>query len=294
MAAGGLYDYGKLVDFPIQRRLFSLLDGRHQGLGAGASHEFLDMAEYKPGDDISDIDWKTTARHSQAIVKRFESTATLNVELVVDRGSNMAAIAPSSESKAEIAGEITTALAWMTSVRGDHLGLVTGNSQGVVTLPARSGVSHSELAVKAVVRADPQGGTAVVPQLLRRAETLVRRRSLVFLVTDLAQIAPPIRGPLRRLATRHSVAVLIADDFDPTKTAMREIRDIELGELPDFVGEDAALAKEWEQVISRQRHYAEEALRSLGLRFAFVDSRQAVLDALVQVLGGGRRGTLTA
>lgn len=294
MSVSGLHDYGKLVDFPVQRRLFSLLDGRHQGTGAGASHEFLDMAEYKPGDDITDIDWKASARHNQPILKRFESTATLNVELIFDSGSNMAGAAPSGESKADIAGEIATALAWMTSVRGDHMGLVAGNSDNVRTLPARSGLSHSEAAVEAVRRVSPQGGGPIVPQLLRRAETLVHRRSMIFLVTDFAQVTPVLRPHLRRLMTRHSVFVLLVEDLDPTTAGGAELRDVDFGDLPDFVGEDQRLAMEWSRVIQNQRAYAQNELRALGVRSAAVSSMAAVLDSLVEVLGGGRRGALSA
>ena len=86
-------EYAKFIDLPVQRKLLSLLEGRHGGSGAGSSHEFLDMAEYKVGDDVSDIDWKASARLSQPVVKRFEATAVLNVVLAVDTGSNMAALA---------------------------------------------------------------------------------------------------------------------------------------------------------------------------------------------------------
>jgi hypothetical protein len=203
---------------------------------------------------------------------------------------------PYGEVKSEVAAEIVTAVAWLTSVRGDYLGLVTGNSDDVRVLPARSGLSHSDAAVQAVRRANPEGGGPALLQLLRRAETMVRRRSLIFLVTDTAQITQRLRPNIRRLLTRHQVYVILVEDMNPTigGTPDTTLRDVDLGDLPDFLADDERLAMEWSSVIRNQHRMAVAELRSLGIRFAFTASRQGVLDALIEVLGGGRRGALTA
>ena len=77
---------GGRTQLPILRKLLSLMEGQHYSARAGQGWEFMDMAEYKPGDDVKDIDWAATARAGKPIVKRFEASANVQVMLVVDTG----------------------------------------------------------------------------------------------------------------------------------------------------------------------------------------------------------------
>lgn len=294
MALSGLRDYSKLVEFPTQRKLFSLLSGQHQGVGAGSSQEFLDMAEYKVGDPIGDIDWKASARHAQPILKRFESTAVLNLQMIVDLGANMAALSKDGEQKALVAQEFATAIAWMASARGDMLGMVAGNRSQVRAYPARSGLNHAQKLASAVVRVDPTGAGPDLDALLRRFDAQTRRRSMVFIVTDAHQLNPRTEPLLRRLLMRHAVYALPITDLDPTVATQSNLSDIQMGALPDFVRGDPALSYQWQTANRRQRELTERMLQTLRVPYAYASTRADVLDALIEVLGGGRRGSLTA
>jgi len=47
------------LSLPTLRRATGLLDGRHKSVFVGRGQDFDDMSFYRPGDDISDIDWKS-------------------------------------------------------------------------------------------------------------------------------------------------------------------------------------------------------------------------------------------
>lgn len=294
MGRSGLYDYGKSVDLPVQRRLFSLLAGRHQGERSGSSHEFLDMAEYKLGDDISDVDWKATARHNQPIIKRFESTAALNVYLVVDGGSNMAALAGGGAglTKNAVVEEFCTAISWLTARRGDHLGLVVGNSEKTRFLPARSGISHAEMVQRTATSIEVGDPDPDVPGLVRRLEAGLNRKSLVLLVTDYLQVTPQLWRPLRRLLTRHQVAMMLVEDFDPTRADLKStVSDVKYGILPDFVRQNSAIRQEWALARQAERSRAEMLLTQMRVPFASAGAAAGVLPALIQMFEqGANRG----
>lgn len=301
MRRPGLYDYGKLVDLPVERELVSLLAGQHRGERAGTSHEFLDMAEYKLGDDISDVDWKATARHGRPIVKRFEAAAVLSVYLVVDGGANMAALAGSGPntgdlySKKDVADEVCTAVSWLTARRSDHLGLVIGNEERVRFFPARSGFAHAETVVRAVAATSVDSPGPDVPRLLRRAETGLRRRSLLLLVTDRQQVTPHLVRSLRRLQTRHRVGVVLVDDFDPTADGgSAALADVRGGPLPRFVRGDPAIASQWAAVRGAEDARARALLDQARIPWAAAGTPAEVLPALITVLGGrGKRARRT-
>ena len=56
------------LSLPTLRRATGLLDGRHKSVFVGRGQDFDDMSFYRPGDDISDIDWKSSARLGQPVI----------------------------------------------------------------------------------------------------------------------------------------------------------------------------------------------------------------------------------
>lgn len=324
MARAHVQDYGKLIELPVQRKLLSLLSGRHGGTGAGASHEFLDMAEYKVGDDIGDIDWKSSAKIRHPVVKRFEQTAVLNVILAVDTGSNMAALAPgpapeadsatadgaakhsrlsrtapqrtpSPQSKADIAGELVGALGWLTAYRGDHLGLVAGNASGLSTLPARSGAVHAQTLLSVATAGEPTGAPGDFTAIMRRVDATRRGRALVIGITDAGQIDRMDPTYLKRVAMRHKLVMVLVQDADPSATPDGSgLRDVTSGPLPDFAQSDADVLYQWANSKQARQHRVTEKLRHYGIDWVAVSSVEEVPAALVALFGGGGRGARTA
>lgn len=288
MTSATLQDYARLVPYPVQRKLLSLLDGYHQGEGAGSSQEFLDMAEYRVGDDIAAIDWKGTARLGQPVVKRFESTAVLRVVLVVDTGATMAASAPDGAPKNEIASDLSRGISWLVASHGDLLGLVAGNAAEQRRMPARSGAGHAETLLRVASASSVTGSPPDLGALLRLLDA-PGPRSLVFVITDSSQVTEASAHRLRRLSARHEVGLFLIGDFDPTTAEALEVTDVEGGPLPDFVRGNSVLESQWRVYRRVRSQEVDHLLSGLNLRYARVDSREQVLPALVEVVGGGRR-----
>lgn len=286
-----LQDYARAVPYPAQKRLLSILDGYHQGFRAGRSHEFLDMAEYKAGDAISDIDWKATARFNQPIIKRFEATAVLTVILAADTGSNMAALAPGFLSgpvpKRTLAADLERVIAWLVSFHGDHLGLIAGNAAGVRTLPPRVGMGHAETLLHMASATTPDSAPPDFEEVLSRVSAVTTKRSLVLAVTDQSQITEKTAQRIRNLVMRHSVGLFLIEDYDPTgATSLGALSDVTTGRIPDFVKTDPKIAREWHLSLQAERSRAAQILNSLPIRHARIRGQEDILPSLVTVLGG--------
>lgn len=283
------------------------------------------MAEYKVGDDIGDIDWKSTAKIRHPIVKRFERTAVLNVILAVDTGSNMGALAPgpaapqpafatadgvpgqgrlsrtgpsgspSPQSKAAIVGELVGALGWLTAYRGDHLGLVAGNASGLSTLPARSGAVHAQTVLTIATAGKPTGAAGDFTAVLRRVDATRRGRALVIGVTDAGQIDHMDPTYLKRVAMRHKLVMVLVQDADPMLVPEGfGLRDVTAGPLPDFAQSDADVLYQWANSKQARQHRVTEKLRHYGIDWVAVSSVEEVPAALVALFEGGGRGARAA
>ena len=279
------------IQLPVMRKLLSIMDGQHSALRQGRGWEFMDLAPYRPGDDVREIDWAATARTGSPIIKRHEATANLQVMLVVDTGREMGALAPSGETKEEIALAACEAIAWLSVARGDQIGLVAGDDERVRFMPARSGNAHAETVLRRIEEditlASPH---ANVPKLLARVRTVTRRRSLIVIVTDSTQPTATRETDdlIKSLSVRHQVILISIEDIDPTTLEKgTEVVDVNEGPLPDFLLRDSQLAGEAANVVAMRRAAVKQLLDQRGVIHVDVSSSEEIPHALMRALERG-------
>ena len=279
------------IQLPVMRKLLSIMDGQHSALRQGRGWEFMDLAPYQPGDDVREIDWAATARAGSPIIKRHEATANLQVMLVVDTGREMGALAPSGETKEEIALTACEAIAWLSVARGDQIGLVAGDAERVRFMPARSGNAHAETIMRRIEEditlSSPHSD---VPKLLARARTVTRRRSLIVIVTDSTQPEPTRLSDdlIKSLSVRHQVILVSVEDIDPTSLDEgTNVVDVTEGPLPDFLLRDSQLAGEAANLVAMRRHAVAQMLDKRGVIRVDVGSSEDVPRALMRALERG-------
>ena len=279
------------IQLPVMRKLLSIMDGQHSALRQGRGWEFMDLAPYQPGDDVREIDWAATARTGSPIIKRHEATANLQVMLVVDTGREMGALAPSGETKEEIALAACEAIAWLSVARGDQIGLVAGDDERVRFMPARSGNAHAETVLRRIEEditlASPH---ANVPKLLARVRTVTRRRSLIVIVTDSTQPTATRETDdlIKSLSVRHQVILISIEDIDPTTLEKgTEVVDVNEGPLPDFLLRDSQLAGEAANVVAMRRASVKQLLDQRGVIHVDVSSSEEIPHALMRALERG-------
>ena len=279
------------IQLPVMRKLLSIMDGQHSALRQGRGWEFMDLAPYQPGDDVREIDWAATARTGSPIIKRHEATANLQVMLVVDTGREMGALAPSGETKEEIALAACEAIAWLSVARGAQIGLVAGDDERVRFMPARSGNAHAETVLRRIEEditlASPH---ANVPKLLARVRTVTRRRSLIVIVTDSTQPTATRETDdlIKSLSVRHQVILISIEDIDPTTLEKgTEVVDVNEGPLPDFLLRDSQLAGEAANVVAMRRAAVKQLLDQRGVIHVDVSSSEEIPHALMRALERG-------
>lgn len=272
------------LELPTVRRAVGHTDGHHSSILTGHGIDFDDQVDYRPGDDVSSIDWKSSARAGHPIIRRFERESDVFTQLVLDTGRDMLAAAPSRERKSDIALWASDVLAYLGSHRGDRLGLVWGDAGANHALPARHGRDHVEFLLASAERAyENASAPSDVAGLLARALTVTRQRSLIILVTDEAW--PKDSDMIRRVRSRHELFAVRIGDMPMTEGGVDQMVDIGTGEIvPAYVRGDRVLARH----VQRQREGAAETARRLlqdcGVHHATISSSDEVVPLLVDVL----------
>ena len=218
--------------------------GIHRSPYHGFSVEFTEYRQYTPGDDPRYLDWKLFARSDRYFIKKFEDETNLRCHVLADNSRSMN-FGSRGYSKAAYANTLAATLAFFLHQQGDAIGLLTFDDQIREYLPARHRPGHLRHLMLALEK--PPGGAATdLAAPLKRIVEIVRKRSLMVLLTDLLAPIATLESNLATLtASGHEVVVFQVLDpaelsFDFAKAAL--FRDLESGrELyidPDAVRAD--------------------------------------------------------
>ncbi len=222
------------IQIVTSRRADESFVGQYRSVFRGRGIEFDEVREYAWGDDIRSIDWNVTARTSLPHVKRYNEERELTVFLLVDVSGSQR-FGSAGQLKAEIAAEVAALLAFSAIKNRDKVGALFFTDEVEKVLPPAAGPSHVLRVVREILLFEPHGTGTDVAGALRYLGRILKRRAIVFLVSDF--LGPglgesELKGPLRRAARRHDVvAIRIRDprELELPKAGLVRMRDAETG-----------------------------------------------------------------
>jgi uncharacterized protein (DUF58 family) len=186
-----------------------VLSGLHRSPRKGFSVEFAEHRAYQPGDDLRFMDWKVAARADKWLIKQYEEETNLRATLVLDVSRSMDwASAPTLLTKRRYAEQVVAALSLLLLRQRDSVGVIRfDNEVRSVISPASRQVQFSRIVAALGEAAGGPGSDAA--GALRHAATLVKRRGMVVLVSDLLLEGGEVEDAVRVLrAQGHDVTVL--------------------------------------------------------------------------------------
>jgi len=191
--------------------LFEL--GLRQARIFGTGTEFERLREYNTDDEFRRINWKATARRGKPIAAEYETERSQYVVSVIDTGRLMR---PPIGDLAKLDYVINTALllAYVASLKGDHIGLLTFADEVGTYLNPRRGKAQFYRMLEALYNVQFQGVEADYARALGYLSLKNKRRSLIVVFTDLVTLdaARPLIANMSRLAKRHlPLCVTISD-----------------------------------------------------------------------------------
>ncbi len=161
----------------------STFGGEYQSAFKGRGMEFSEVRAYTYGDDIRKIDWNVTARNGEPYIKIFEEEREQILMLCVD-------ISPSgffgtlSQTKMELATEISAVLAFSAIQNNDNVGLVLFSDRVEKVIPPKKGRTHVLRLIKELLVTQPEGKSTDIAEALEYVNRLLNHRAIVVLASD--------------------------------------------------------------------------------------------------------------
>jgi uncharacterized protein (DUF58 family) len=180
--------------------------GDHKSPYHGFSVEFVQHREYVPGDDIRYVDWKVYGRSDRYVIKQFEQETNYAGHILLDASRSML-YGEGDANKLEYAKVLAATLAYVIIQQRDSAGLYVFDSAWRRQVPPGSQPGLIQEILKALESTRPQEKTSIAP-LLHELADKVRRRGLVFLISDCFDEVPPVLDGLRHLRFQGHEVVL--------------------------------------------------------------------------------------
>lgn len=204
------------IEFRARGRISDLLAGGHLSTFKGTGMRFREVRAYVDGDDPRGIDWNVTARLNEPFVKVFEEERELTAAFLLDLSESTLAGSRGALSR-ETAAEFCAVTALSCFGSQESLALLTFSDQVETWLPPARGPQALSRLLREILEREPKGkGTNLAlacDQLARR----LRRRSVVFVVSDFREDPSTYAQALRRLGIGHDLNLVRIEPagFDP-------------------------------------------------------------------------------
>jgi uncharacterized protein (DUF58 family) len=291
------------LEWTVIRRLDGLLQGNYRTLFRGFGLDLADLREYQYHDDVRHIDWNVTARLQTPYVREYNEDREINAWFLLDLSPSVD-FGSGTVRKRSVAAEFVAVLARLLTRHGNRVGALFYGDKVDTVIPARTGrrhVLHLLNRMSERPQLERSSGTRL-EELLHSAFQIVKRRSLVFVVSDFIS-APGWAKPLSLLARRHEV--LAVRLYDPLEMELPDIgllvmQDAETGEQLFIDSHDRGFRKRFAELARKREDELRGAFRDAGVDALELATDDDLADAIVrfaelrkrrtQLGGGAARG----
>ena len=275
------------LEWTVLRRLDGLLQGDWRTLWRGGGVDLADLREYQTHDDVRHIDWNVTARLQQPYVRQFLEDRDLTAWFLLDLSGSVDFGSADVTKLAVSAGFVAT-LARVMTRHGNRVGALLYGTRVDTVLPPRASRLHVLELLQRMRQPRPRapagGAGTALADLLRMAEGTIKRRSLVFVVSDFIS-QPGWDSALARLARRHDVVAVRL--FDPMEMALPDVglvtlEDAETGEQIFVDAADPAFRERYETIAREQEEALFDGLARSGADTIELATDDDLLESLMR------------
>ncbi|HLF79253.1 MAG TPA: DUF58 domain-containing protein [Dehalococcoidia bacterium] len=202
----------KRLDWHVVRRLDGLLQGDYRSLFTGQGYDLAEVREYQPEDDIRYMDWNVTARMDHPYVRQYVEDREITAWLLLDVSPSVD-FGTANVRKRDLVVDFAGVISRLLTRHGNKVGAMLFSSAVDEIVQPRGGQLQPLRLVHQLVRPDRHSaaGATDLAAILDRAAQTLRRRSLVFVVSDFIA-AEGWEMPLARLAQRHELLAVWLHD----------------------------------------------------------------------------------
>jgi len=265
------------------RRLEGLLQGDYKSPSRGDGLDLADLREYQFHDDVRRIDWNATARLDVPYVRDYLEDREIPVWFLLDMSPSMM-FEGVSISKHTVLMEFSTLMCRLMLGRGNRAGAMIFSNGVDRIIPPRGGRQQLLQILNMVAGHRPKPSATDLKQVLTDAAHAIRRRALVFVVSDFIS-ARGWEQPLAALSARNDViAVRLTDPLENylPDLGFMTFQDAESGEQIFVDTHDRGFRRRFEAAAVERDQALHAIFEKARVDVVELSTEDDVLDAMIR------------
>ena len=292
------------IEITSRRKTSNILEGEFTSIYRGRSLDFDDLREYTVGDNVRDIDWKSSSKAGKILVRRYIAEKKHNILFLMDSGRKFLADTDKGENKFDIASKVLMVLTFLIDKHGDDSALMSFNRNGSKFTYFKTGTIHMQDMLKQYndcitayegneekkvianpfkrkVNTDNYEDAFDISRLLEYAVDNIRRKMIIFIVTDRDGISKLDESLLRKATVNNDIMIINIEDAMFTNDNAFDV------EKNSYVEEFFSLNKKLRRTEHEQREAslkkACDMFNRYMIGFTSVSKEDEIIDHIVQL-----------
>lgn len=289
-----LKEFASKIQLNANYRPAGMLSGQHASRLRGSGLNFEELRQYQDGDNIRQIDSRTSARLGKPYVRIYSEETDRPVSIVVDQRQPMF-FGSVNNTKSVVAAELAALLAWMARSAGDRVGgLVVADkvqqvsakrtSRGVLRLLEALADANQKLSLdpqKTVNNQQSSLFAQVKPWL-----SSLNNQSVVILITDIEGLAESDISELEMLHHKANVMLFIVQDPLEADISGAHGLSVTHGEQQININASGETQAKFGKLYQAQLHRLKQAMTTSPLPIGLVNTVDPVDQQLAVLLQG--------
>src|SRR3989337_2878301 len=218
----------------LQRLIGNLFEGTFSSyLNAPHGLEFDELRQYRPGDDLRSVDWKTTGKTGKLHVRMKLVDKRVTIVFLVDK-SRSEKFGSFMNTKEDIQSRILSILVSAASETGNEIGFITFTDRIENYIQPKAGEKEALENIKNILFEAPRSNRTDLNIAFKFLNEKIPSAALVFILSDF--LAPyNYEQSLKTFAYLHElIPIVISDKMEmdlPEARGFLTVQDIETGTI---------------------------------------------------------------
>lgn len=263
-----------------KKKTSNILEGSYNSIYKGKSMNFEDLREYVIGDNVKDIDWKASARSNKILIKQYIAEKKHNILFIMDSGKKMLADTKELESKKEVALMAMGTIAYLVDKHGDSIGAIYNGENNVKMFPFKTGLYNIEKILNSYEKEIQKENN--LENLIKYVLKFIKRRMIIFIVTDIDGMSNISEETLRRLSLLHDVMFInISDAFMTGYNTFDVDQD---SYIPDYILEDEKLKEIELEIKTKIYEETKERFKKYKIITTTINKQKDIVNDVFKLL----------
>lgn len=260
-----------------------LLEGIYKSVYKGKSTNFENLREYVLNDEIKDIDWKSSARSGQLLIKEFIAEKTHNIMLVMDTGLKMEAHTNFLEQKKDIALMIAGTIGYLSIKNNNAVGMIHHKEKKICYQPPKSNLKSLENYLKEYDNSYKESESKLNDNLKYLYKN-IRKKMIIFIITDKNGINQLETNRIKKLNILYDLKIIMIEDHFLTGENLLDIeQNIHIPKL--FLNDETLL-----QLEKKMEQNAIDKIKKQNIKIVKIAQIKEINKKLIELLKENKHG----